>query len=64
MADALFKYETLDRAQVDDLMARKVPKEPEGWREPVAVKTVAPGENLVASQPKVETPVTKPEEKK
>jgi cell division protease FtsH len=54
MADALFKYETLDRTQVDDLMARKVPKEPEGWREPVGVKTVAPGENVVASQPKVE----------
>lgn len=31
MAEALLKYETIDASQLADLMAGKVPKEPEGW---------------------------------
>ena len=31
MAEALIKYETIDASQLADLMAGKVPKEPEGW---------------------------------
>ncbi|MFB3101412.1 MAG: ATP-dependent metalloprotease, partial [Gammaproteobacteria bacterium] len=31
MADALMKYETIDAAQIDDIMAGKQPKDPEGW---------------------------------
>ncbi|MCP4700353.1 MAG: ATP-dependent zinc metalloprotease FtsH [Gammaproteobacteria bacterium] len=31
MAEALIKYETLDREQIDDLMAGKKPRPPEGW---------------------------------
>ncbi len=32
MADALMKYETIDKYQLDDLMARKKPvREPQGW---------------------------------
>ena len=32
MADALMKYETIDKYQLDDLMARKTPvREPQGW---------------------------------
>ncbi len=34
MADALIKYETIDSAQIDDLMARKEPRPPAGWSEP------------------------------
>ena len=33
MADALMKYETLDANQVDDLMARRTVREPEGWND-------------------------------
>jgi len=32
MAEALMKYETIDKYQIDDLMARKKPvREPQGW---------------------------------
>lgn len=31
MADALMKYETIDRLQIDDIMDGRTPREPEGW---------------------------------
>jgi cell division protease FtsH len=31
MADALMKYETIDGAQINDIMAGKVPRPPKGW---------------------------------
>jgi cell division protease FtsH len=31
MANALIKYETIDRLQIDDLMAGKEPRPPKGW---------------------------------
>jgi len=31
MADALIKYETIDANQIDDIMAGKTPRDPEGW---------------------------------
>ncbi|MCU7938236.1 MAG: ATP-dependent zinc metalloprotease FtsH [gamma proteobacterium symbiont of Bathyaustriella thionipta] len=31
MTDALMKYETIDRDQIDDIMAGKPPREPKGW---------------------------------
>lgn len=31
MADALMKYETIDKYQIDDLMARKPVRDPQGW---------------------------------
>jgi len=31
MADALMKYETIDKDQINDLMARKPVRDPEGW---------------------------------
>ncbi|MDD5578702.1 MAG: ATP-dependent zinc metalloprotease FtsH [Methylobacter sp.] len=31
MASALMKYETIDKHQIDDLMARKPVRDPEGW---------------------------------
>jgi cell division protease FtsH len=36
MADALIKYETLDSKQIDDIMAGRPPRAPEGWGEPVS----------------------------
>ncbi len=34
MKDALMKYETIDAAQIDDLMARKPVRQPADWTEP------------------------------
>lgn len=31
MSNALLKYETIDRNQIDDIMAGKEPREPKGW---------------------------------
>lgn len=31
MADALIKYETIDAAQIDDIMSGKVPRPPQDW---------------------------------
>ena len=31
MADALMKYETIDKDQIDDLMARRPVRDPQGW---------------------------------
>jgi cell division protease FtsH len=31
MSEALIKYETIDNEQIDDIMAGKVPREPQGW---------------------------------
>lgn len=31
MSEALLKYETIDRDQIDDIMAGKEPREPKGW---------------------------------
>jgi cell division protease FtsH len=31
MADALMKYETIDADQIDDIMAGKQPRDPQGW---------------------------------
>ena len=31
MAEALMKYETIDAEQIDDIMAGKAPRPPEGW---------------------------------
>jgi cell division protease FtsH len=41
MADALMKYETIDRLQLDDLMAGKEPRPPQDWEEPKPSDTSA-----------------------
>ncbi|GAB4261346.1 MAG: ATP-dependent zinc metalloprotease FtsH [Methylomicrobium sp.] len=33
MADALMKYETIDKAQIDDLMSRRPVRAPQGWED-------------------------------
>ena len=38
MADALMKYETIDKNMIDDLMARQPVREPDGWSEPTPPK--------------------------
>ena len=34
MAEALMQYETIDSAQIDDIMAGRQPRPPEGWTDP------------------------------
>ena len=34
MAEALMKYETIDRFQIDDIMAGRVPAPPRDWVSP------------------------------
>lgn len=34
MAEALMLYETIDKQQIDDIMAGKKPKKPKGWKTP------------------------------
>ena len=43
MAKALIKYETIDKEQIDDIMAGKPPTPPEDWMddEPTSGKTAA-----------------------
>jgi cell division protease FtsH len=33
MADALVKYETIDQEQIEDIMAGRTPRPPEGWND-------------------------------
>jgi cell division protease FtsH len=33
MADALMKYETIDRLQIDDIMEGRDPRDPQGWED-------------------------------
>ncbi|WP_123401064.1 ATP-dependent zinc metalloprotease FtsH [Inmirania thermothiophila] len=44
MAEALMKYETLDSEQIDDIMAGRPPRPPQGWSD----SDVGPGEAVAA----------------
>lgn len=60
MAEALIKYETIDIQQIDDIMAGKVPREPQGWsgdRNPPPGAQPAGPEQAEAQNPK-EAPVS------
>ena len=39
MSDALMKYETIDAAQIKDIMAGRVPREPDGWNDDITPKS-------------------------
>ncbi len=54
MAEALIKYETIDAAQINDIMDGKPPREPEGWSngnkaEATKAKTVSQTDSNTAS---------------
>jgi cell division protease FtsH len=52
MADALMKYETIDEAQLKDIMAGKSPTPPDGWDESLSNKPPqAPAEGPAAGGP-------------
>ena len=48
MADALMKYETIDQAQIQEIMQGKAPSAPEGWDD--VPKVVKPSEGESAQQ--------------
>ena len=53
MADALLKYETVDKDQIEDIMEGKAPRQPEGWTDklnptPNDVPPVPPSDGVVA----------------
>ncbi|WP_349519303.1 ATP-dependent zinc metalloprotease FtsH [Marinobacter sp. NFXS11] len=52
MADALMKYETIDRHQIDDIMEGRTPRPPKGW-----------GDSGPAGGVKADEPETSPEPK-
>jgi cell division protease FtsH len=45
MADALVKYETIDKAQLDDLLSRKPVRPPQGWEDPSPPQGGAKGDS-------------------
>ncbi|MEQ5835451.1 ATP-dependent zinc metalloprotease FtsH [Marinobacter sp. R17] len=51
MADALMRYETIDRYQIDDIMAGKTPRPPQGWNGPGAGGNAPDDEASPAASP-------------
>ncbi len=56
MSEALLKYETIDAAQIDNLMARREPGEPKGWGEDDRGNPPQAGGDLPASTGEGESP--------
>ena len=59
MADALMKYETIDKDQIDDLMSRRPVRDPEGWDDTAppnsTVKVVSATETKKPETPNINT---------
>ena len=53
MAEALMKYETIDKDQIDDLMARRTVRDPQGWD-----NTEPPNHGVKADVPEKKDPET------
>ena len=47
MSDALMKYETIDKGQIEDLMARRPVREPDGWSDTPPRGGISVGDSLV-----------------
>ncbi|TYC58247.1 ATP-dependent zinc metalloprotease FtsH [Marinobacter sp. BW6] len=52
MADALMKYETIDRHQIDDIMEGRTPRPPKGWGDSGPAGGVKADEPETAPEPK------------
>ncbi|SNC64568.1 membrane protease FtsH catalytic subunit [Marinobacter sp. es.048] len=52
MADALMKYETIDRHQIDDIMEGRAPRPPKGWGDSGPAGGVKADEPEAAPEPK------------
>jgi len=58
MAEALMKYETIDKNQIDDLMARRPVRAPDGWTDLPPSGGVHADENWVKGTLKPEPPIS------
>ncbi|MGM0766402.1 MAG: ATP-dependent zinc metalloprotease FtsH [Pseudomonadota bacterium] len=52
MADALMKYETIDRFQIDDIMEGRVPRPPKGWGDSGPTGGVSADDSEAAPSPR------------
>ncbi len=50
MSDALMKYETIDKGQIEDLMARRPVREPDGWSDTPPRGGLSVGDSLVKEE--------------
>ena len=50
MAEALIKYETIDSAQINDIMEGKLPREPKGWNNGNKNDQPTPSEEKLSSK--------------
>ncbi|MCX7085165.1 MAG: ATP-dependent zinc metalloprotease FtsH [Methylococcales bacterium] len=62
MADALMKYETIDKYQIDDLMARKPVRDPQGWGDDKPPRGNATVDEVKSSDDVKKVELTKPAE--
>ncbi len=60
MKDALLKYETLDRKQIDDLMARRPVGEPSGWNDKPESGTNTPNSSNTSNEEPVKSDLEEP----
>jgi len=60
MADALLTYETIDRDQIDDIMAGRDPRPPKGWGDTGPTPLAPSGDDLPHSDPRPSGPVGDP----
>ena len=58
MADALMKYETIDRFQIDEIMQGRVPNPPRDWVSPPSSNEGSSegGNTAVKDEPTIVTP--------
>ena len=62
MAAALMKYETIDKYQIDDLMARKPVRDPQGWGDDKPSHGNATGDDVKSSDDATKVELSKPAE--
>ncbi len=60
MAEALIKYETIDRQQIDDIMAGRTPRPPQNWSEPQPPGSDAGAKQRSDKDGKAEGPIGDP----
>lgn len=60
MKDALLKYETLDRKQIDDLMARRPVGEPSGWNDKPESGANTPNSSNTSNEEPVKSDLEEP----
>ena len=60
MADALLTYETIDRDQIDDIMAGRDPRPPKDWGDTGPTPLAPSGDDLPHSDPRPSGPVGDP----